>query len=86
VRTVDANVPYKAVHASRGKRTRAEPIAALYEQVRVHHIGAFDALEDQQCNWVPEDPESPDRMDAAVWGLSDLMLGREYGEQKAETY
>lgn len=75
IRTVDATVPYKAVHASRGKHTRAEPVSALYEKGRVHHVGALEALEDQMCNWVP-DPSvpSPDRMDALVWAITELML------------
>ena len=47
-------MPVRCVHASRGKVTRAEPGAALYEQGRVHHCGRFDALEDQMCNWVPD--------------------------------
>lgn len=77
VRTVSADVAYRAVRASRGKHARAEPVAALYEQGRVHHVGAFAELEDQQCTWIPGDPKakSPDRLDALVWGLSDLMLG-----------
>ena len=75
LRTVDPNVPYRAVHASRGKRTRAEPIAALYEQGRVHHVGDLSALEDQMTTWTPEDRDSPDRMDALVWALTELMLG-----------
>lgn len=74
IRTVDKAVAYKAVHASRGKRTRAEPIAALYEQKKVHHVGTFPALEDEMCHWTPEDDESPNRMDALVWALTDLML------------
>jgi phage terminase large subunit-like protein len=74
IRTVDKAVAYKAVHASRGKRTRAEPIAALYEQKKVHHVGTFPALEDEMCHWTPEDAESPNRMDALVWALTDLML------------
>jgi predicted phage terminase large subunit-like protein len=69
--------PYLAIHASRGKRTRAEPVAALYEQGRVSHIGAYDELEDQMCNWTPDSPESPDRMDALVWALTKLMLESE---------
>ncbi len=74
--TIDESVPVKLVHASRGKRVRAEPIAALYEQGRVHHVGALEPLEDQMVNWVPDMPgESPDRVDALVWGLSELMLG-----------
>lgn len=76
LRVVDATVPYKAVHASRGKYARAEPIAAQYEQKRVHHVGVFGELEDQLCNWVPASGvESPDRLDALVWALTELMLG-----------
>lgn len=63
---------YKAVHASRGKITRAEPVAALYEQKRVHHVGAFSVLEDQMCEWEPG-MKSPDRMDALVWALTELF-------------
>ncbi len=74
LRRVDPSIPYKAVHASRGKAIRAEPIAALYEQGKVHHVGAFPQLEDQMCEWVPGDPnqKSPDRMDALVWALTEL--------------
>lgn len=74
VRTVDKNVAYRAVHASRGKRTRAEPIAALYEQGKVHHVGSFAQLEDQLCEWQPGIDESPDRLDALVWAISDLLV------------
>lgn len=75
MRSVWPNVPYKGVHASRGKRTRAEPIAALYEQDRVHHSAAFPSLEDQCTTWTPDSgEESPDRMDALVWGLTFLMI------------
>ena len=73
VRTVSPNVSYRAVHASRGKVIRAEPIAALYEQGRVHHVGTFPTLEDQLCQWEPG-MKSPDRLDALVWALTDLML------------
>ena len=73
IRTVDNAVAYKAVHASRGKRTRAEPVAALYEQGRVHHVGTYSKLEDEMTDWVPGDP-SPNRMDALVWALHELML------------
>lgn len=66
---------YKAVHASRGKRTRAEPISGLYEQGRVSHLRAFSELEDQLCNFTPETLTSPDRLDALVWAFTDLMLG-----------
>lgn len=73
IHTVDPNVPVKLVHASRGKHTRAEPIAALYEQARFHHVGSFPALEDQQCQWQPG-MKSPDRMDAHVWAATELFL------------
>lgn len=74
IRTVDKNVNYKKVHASRGKAKRAEPIAALYEQGRVHHVGMFAKLEDQMCNYDPlNTTDSPDRMDALVWALTELF-------------
>ncbi len=73
LRTVRPTVPFLKVTATRGKRIRAEPIAALYEQGRVHHVGSFDQLEDQMCSWLPDSGESPDRMDALVWALSELM-------------
>jgi phage terminase large subunit-like protein len=75
IRNSDRNVAYSAVHASRGKAKRAEPIEALYEQGRVHHVGQFATLEDQMCSFVPQDADasnSPDRMDALVWALTDL--------------
>lgn len=78
IRTVDPRASYGKVWASKGKYTRAEPIAALYEQGKVHHVGVFPALEDQLCTWVPGEV-SPDRMDALVWALSDLMLGAGVG-------
>jgi len=53
LRTVDENVSYKDVRASRGKQVRAEPVAALYEQGRVHHVGTFPELEDEMTSWVP---------------------------------
>jgi len=71
LRTVDPAVPIRLVTASRGKAPRAEPISALYEQGRVHHVGAFPALEDEMCHWTPGDP-SPNRMDALVWVLTEL--------------
>ena len=74
LRTVDRNVPVRLVHASRGKRTRAEPIAAMYEQCRIHHVGFHPQLEDQLCTWVPNEGASPDRLDALVWALTDLMI------------
>ena len=63
---------YKAVQASRGKAVRAEPIVALYEQGRVHHVGNFAALEDELCEWVPGEGASPNRLDALVWAITEL--------------
>jgi phage terminase large subunit-like protein len=74
IKTVDTSIPFKAVHASRGKAIRAEPISALYEQGRVHHYGTFPDLEDQLCEWVPGAEKSPDRVDALVYALSMLNL------------
>lgn len=65
----------QVVTASRGKQQRAEPVAALYEQHRVHHVGGFPQLEDQMCSWTADSGTSPDRMDALVWAFSQLMLG-----------
>ena len=80
LRTIDINIPYKGVHASRGKIIRAEPISALYEQRKVHHVGMFAKLEDQMCDWTPTgNHHSPDRMDALVWVLSELMFSRSTG-------
>jgi len=74
LRTQEQHVPYKAVNASRGKRTRAEPIAAMYQQGRIHHVGIHPELEDQMCSWEPaEGQKSPDRMDAVVWALTELF-------------
>ena len=83
LRAIDSNVPFSAVRASRGKVTRAEPVAALYEQGRVHHVGSFPQLEDQMCDFVPTGYDdvglrsprhSPDRVDALVWSLTNLLL------------
>lgn len=74
LKQVDPNIPVTLVNASRSKQTRAEPIAAQYEQGRIHHVGNFNALEDEMCLWLPGD-HSPNRMDALVWALTDLMLG-----------
>lgn len=67
-------VATKAVHASRGKAVRAEPIAALYEQGRISHVGNFPELEDELCTWTPDSGQSPNRLDGAVWGFTELML------------
>ncbi|UUP18906.1 DNA-packaging protein [Nitratireductor thuwali] len=80
LRTVDATVPVKPVRASRGKWTRAEPVAALYAQGRVRHAARFPELEDEMCDFGIDglsDGRSPDRVDALVWALTELMLGRE---------
>ncbi|MEO1331459.1 MAG: terminase family protein [Pseudomonadota bacterium] len=89
IRQIDPNVAYRAVRATRGKRLRAEPVAALYEQGRVAHVGRFDRLEDQMCAFSRDgarplraaDGRSPDRVDALVWALTDLMLRAETAPQ-----
>lgn len=84
IKNVDPSVVVKLVSATRGKRTRAEPIAILYQEPnpdsppRVHHAGVFPDLEEEQCSWTPE-MESPDRMDAAVWILTKLEIWRAPG-------
>ena len=82
--TIDDRLPLKAVVASKGKQTRAEPVSALYEQGRVHHVGNFPVMEDQMCFWNPNDPSqrgnSPDRVDALVWAVSELMLNAGGGD------
>ena len=73
IHTVDQNVPVIIVHASRGKKQRAEPVVARYEQGRVHHVGHFAKLEDEMCTWVPDESKwSPNRMDALVWADNEL--------------
>ena len=70
------NAPVTTVRAYRGKFIRAEPVSALYEQGRMHHIRPFPELEDQMTTWVPDgESPSPDRLDAAVYGTQKLMLG-----------
>jgi phage terminase large subunit-like protein len=73
IHTIDANVPVNIVYASRGKRTRAQPVSSLSEQGKIHHIGYFVETEDQLCQW-EEGDESPDRLDAYVWGFTHLMV------------
>lgn len=80
LRQAAQRVPYKAVHASRGKIVRAEPVAALYEKGLVHHCGSFGQLEWQMCNYCGYDKEaSPDRMDALVWAITELSSKRGSG-------
>jgi phage terminase large subunit-like protein len=81
IKTVDKDVRVILVHASRGKATRAEPIAAVAEQGRDHHVGSFPALEDELCLWIPGDP-SPNRLDAKVWAASYLL---QKGDAKVAT-
>jgi phage terminase large subunit-like protein len=76
IRSLDPNAKVKEVRATRGKHVRAEPIAALYEQGRVHHVGSFPELESQMTQMTNDGYQgtgSPDRLDAAVWALTDLF-------------
>lgn len=74
VKTVRRSLSYKTVHATRGKAIRAQPISALYEQGKVSHCGVFDELEEQLTTWTTESGTSPDRLDALVWALTELMV------------
>jgi len=76
IRNIDNNVSYRSVRATRGKILRAEPISALYEQKRVHHVGVFPELESQMCSYTGETNSSPDRLDALVWGLTELSKSK----------
>ena len=76
IRNIDHNVSYRSVRATRGKILRAEPIAALYEQRRVHHIGVLPELESQMCSYTGEANSSPDRLDALVWAITELSKSR----------
>lgn len=81
------NASYKHVHASRGKAVRAEPVVALYEQGRMHHVGEFPQLEDEMCEWIPgATRESPNRVDALVWAVTELMLTEPEPEEKIIIY
>ena len=75
---VERNLPIRTVHARSGKFVRAEPVASLYEQGRVHHVGRFPSLEDQMCTWTPDlgPSHSPDRADALVHAITNLVLER----------
>ncbi len=77
IRSIDPMIPFRGVHASRGKSARAEPVAALYEQGRVRHRAPFRALEDQMAAMTVggyAGQGSPDRLDALVWAITDLMI------------
>jgi phage terminase large subunit-like protein len=92
IRSVDRSIIPKLVHASRGKIIRAEPISSLYEQNRIHHVGRFDQLEDQMCTFSVDNIRangmgSPDRVDALVWGLTELfekLTGRRRSEKTVQ--
>jgi predicted phage terminase large subunit-like protein len=91
LRMIDPNVPYAAVHAARGKVARAGPVAALYEQGRIHHLGALPQLEDQMCAFTSDFDRdaagySPDRVDALVWALSELFVEPIAGAGMYEAY
>jgi phage terminase large subunit-like protein len=90
LRMVDPTVSFAAVHASHGKVARAEPVAALYEQGRVHHLGALPRLEDQMCCFAHDYDRasgySPDRVDALVWALTELLVEPRAGEGIFEAY
>jgi hypothetical protein len=73
--TVKGAPPVKLIHASRGKYVRAEPVAALCEQSKVHFFGNFPELEDELVSWEPGEPKSPNRLDAFVWGITELLVG-----------
>ncbi len=81
MRQVAPQIAYRAVHARQGKRLRAEPVAALYEQGRVHHVAGFAELEDQMCSFTATGSgPSPDRLDALVWALTDLIIDAPAGQ------
>lgn len=75
--TIKGAPPVTLIHASRGKATRAEPVVALCEQGKIHHVGRFDLLEDELCGWAPGQ-DSPNRLDAYVWAFTELMVGQEH--------
>jgi len=90
IRTVNPQVPFEEVWASRGKQTRAQPVAVLYGNDRrpayVHHVGSFAELEDQQCTWVPGEERSPDRVDALTWLVTWLLLTPHGGQIEEDNY
>jgi phage terminase large subunit-like protein len=76
LRQVDPSIAYRKVTATRGKLVRAEPVAALSEQFRLHMVGGFEVLEDQMCTFTPDSDLSPDHLDAMVWAIHELMEGQ----------
>jgi len=83
IHAIDSTVRFKDVRASRGKIVRAEPVAGLYEEGKIHHVGEFPELEDEMCSYAPQlqngEYDSPDRLDAMVWGATKLLLGSPKG-------
>lgn len=80
IRAIRSTIPYEPVRATKGKWVRAEPVSSLYEQGRVHHLGNFLDLEEEMTTWSPDSKDSPDRMDAMVWGLTSLGLIGQLGD------
>lgn len=75
IHATDSSIPVRLVHASQGKRTRAEPVAMLYEQGRIRHFGVYPDLENELCDWSPERSQySPARVDSLTWGFTSLMV------------
>ncbi|MBA4249099.1 MAG: ATP-binding protein [Candidatus Puniceispirillum sp.] len=77
LKSIYSSIAFKPVRATRGKYTRAEPVAALYSQNKVKHVRHFELLEKQMCTYIPTQSKSPDRLDALVWGMTDLLLTQE---------
>lgn len=77
IHSLDASVAFKAVRATRGKSMRAEPVVALYEQKKVFHLKHFPKLVEQMLTYTPSSSASPDRLDALVWALTELCLGKD---------
>lgn len=77
LKSIYASISFKPVRATRGKYTRAEPVASLYSQNKVKHVCHFEHLEKQMCTYIPTQSKSPDRLDALVWGMTDLLLTQE---------
>lgn len=78
LKTADPSLRYKSVRATKSKRCRAEPVAMLYEQSKVFHVQAFPELEQQMCRFNSGVGKSPDRVDALVWGLTELMKPNQF--------
>lgn len=86
IHQIDKDIPVKLVHASRGKFVRAEPVSAKYEQNKVHHVGNFPLLEDELCLYLPGDKTSPNRLDALVWGITELIGKSFFSDVISEDY